>query len=90
MGQCQALDDTIRRYGRVFQAGTQRRSVPNFQFANHLVHSGRLGRLHTMHASCYRPRVTFEWLPAEPEPPGRMRLEPGSGHPRGAPTTGPM
>lgn len=69
MGQCQALDDTIRRYGRVFQAGTQRRSVPNFQFANHLVHSGRLGRLHTMHASCYRPRVTFDWLPAEPEPP---------------------
>lgn len=69
MGQCQALDDTIRRYGRVFQAGTQRRSVPNFQFANHLVHSGRLGRLHTMHASCYQPRVTFEWLPAEPEPP---------------------
>lgn len=69
IGQCQALDDTIRRYGRVFQAGTQRRSVPNFQFVNHLVHSGRLGRLHTMHASCYRPRVTFDWLPAQPEPP---------------------
>ena len=69
MGQCAALDDTIRRYGRVFQAGTQRRSVPNFQFAQHLVVSGRLGRLHTMHASCYRPRVQFEWLPAEPEPP---------------------
>ncbi|NLH16023.1 MAG: Gfo/Idh/MocA family oxidoreductase, partial [Phycisphaerae bacterium] len=32
IGQCQALDDTIRRYGRVFQAGTQRRNVPNFQF----------------------------------------------------------
>jgi predicted dehydrogenase len=69
MGQCQALDDTIRRYGRVFQAGTQRRSVANFQFARHLVTTGRLGRLHTMHASCYRPRVQFEWLPAEPEPP---------------------
>jgi len=69
MGQCQALDDTIRRYGRVFQAGTQRRSVANFQFARHLVTTGRLGRLHTMHASCYRPRVQFDWLPAEPEPP---------------------
>lgn len=69
MGQCQALDDTILRYGRVFQAGTQRRSVPNFQFAAHLVHSGKLGRLHTMHASCYRPSVTYAWLPAEPEPP---------------------
>jgi predicted dehydrogenase len=69
MGQCQALDDTIRRHGRVFQAGTQRRSVPNFQFAAHLARSGKLGRLHTMHASCYRPRVSYEWLPAEPEPP---------------------
>ena len=69
MGQCQALDDTIRRYGRVFQAGTQRRSVPNFQFAHYLARSGRLGRLHTLHASCYRPKVTYEWLPAEPEPP---------------------
>lgn len=69
MGQCQALDDTIRRYGRVFQAGTQRRSVANFQFAHHLVRSGRLGRLHTLYASCYRPKVTYDWLPAEPEPP---------------------
>lgn len=68
MGQCQKLDDTIRRYGRVFQAGTQRRNVPNFQFAHHLVRSGKLGRLHTMHASCYRPKVTFDWLPAQPEP----------------------
>ncbi len=69
MGQCQALDDTMRRYGRVFQAGTQRRSVANFQFAAHLARSGKLGRLRTMHASCYRPQVRFDWLPAEPEPP---------------------
>lgn len=69
IGQCQALDDTIRRYGRVFQAGTQRRNVPNFQFAAHLARTGRLGRLHTLHASCYRPRVAYDWLPAEPEPP---------------------
>lgn len=69
MGQCQALDDTIRRYGRVFQAGTQRRSVPNFQFATHLVQSGKLGRLRKMNASCYRPSVRYDWLPAEPEPP---------------------
>ncbi len=30
---CQQLDDTIKRTGRIFQAGTQRRSVPNFQQA---------------------------------------------------------
>jgi predicted dehydrogenase len=68
IGQCQALDDTMRRYGRVFQAGTQRRNVPNFQFAIHLAQSGKLGKLHTLHASSYRPHIRFDWLPTEPEP----------------------
>lgn len=68
IGQCQALADTIERTGRVFQAGTQRRNVPNFQFAAHLARSGRLGRLHTLHASIYRLECNHAWLPAEPEP----------------------
>ncbi len=68
IGQCQALADTIRRTGRVFQAGTQRRNVPNFQFAAHLARSGKLGRLHTMHASIYKLECNTSWLPAEPEP----------------------
>jgi predicted dehydrogenase len=67
--QCQALSDVIRRTGRVFQAGTQRRNVPNFQFAAHLARSGKLGRLHTLHASIYQLEVRYDWLPAEPEPP---------------------
>jgi len=66
---CQSLDDTIRRYGRVFQAGTQRRTVSNFQAAVQLAHSGKLGKLRTLYASCYRPQVRFDWLPAEPQPP---------------------
>ncbi len=66
---CQALDDTIRRYGRVFQAGTQRRSIANFQAAIHLAQSGKLGKLKTLHASIYNLRVRHDWLPAEPEPP---------------------
>lgn len=68
IAQCQALADTVHRYGRVFQAGTQRRSVPSFQRAIQLARSGKLGKLHTLHASIYRPRVTYDWLPAEPEP----------------------
>ena len=56
IGLCQAVDDTIRRYGRVFQAGTQRRTVSNFQAAVQLAHSGKLGKLHTLHASCYKPQ----------------------------------
>ena len=69
IGQCQALSDTMQRTGRVFQAGTQRRNVPNFQFAMHLARSGKLGRLHTVHASIYKLECNYSWLPAEPEPP---------------------
>jgi len=68
IGQCQALSDTMRVTGRVFQAGMQRRNVPNFQFAAHLARSGKLGRLHTVHASIYKLEVLHDWLPAEPEP----------------------
>jgi predicted dehydrogenase len=54
---------------RVFQAGTQRRSVPNFQQAVKWVHEGKLGKLHTMHASVYIPVLDNTWLPAQPTPP---------------------
>jgi predicted dehydrogenase len=66
---CQAVDETARRYGRVFQAGTQRRTVSNFQSAVRLAQSGKLGKLKTLYASCYKPQVRYDWLPAEPEPP---------------------
>lgn len=65
---CQRLADTMNREGRVFQAGTQRRSVPNFQKAVELAHSGKLGKVHTMHASIYVPVLDNTWLPAEPTP----------------------
>lgn len=65
---CQRLDDTIQRTGRIFQAGTQRRSVPNFQQAVQLAHDGKLGKLHTLFASIYTPRIRTEWLPGEPTP----------------------
>ncbi len=68
IGQCQALAQVMGVTGRVFQAGTQRRNVPNFQFAAHLARSGKLGRLHTVHASIYKLQVLHDWLPAEPEP----------------------
>jgi predicted dehydrogenase len=65
---CQQLADTIHRTERVFQAGTQRRSVPNFKAAVDLVHNGKLGKLHTMHASIYLPVLENTWLPAQPTP----------------------
>jgi predicted dehydrogenase len=69
IADCQALADTMNRYGRVFQAGTQRRSISNFRFAVHLARSGKLGKIHTLHASIYKLRVLYDWLEAEPEPP---------------------
>ena len=68
IGLCQQLDETFKRTGRIFQAGTQRRSVPNFQQAVKLAHGGKLGKLHTLYASCYTPQLRTEWLPGEPTP----------------------
>jgi hypothetical protein len=64
-----ALRDVFARTGRVFQAGTQRRSLPNFMFAIDLARFGKLGKLHTLHA---HPgglgTAQSGWLPEEPEP----------------------
>lgn len=46
--QCQVIRDTVRRYGRVFQTGTQQRSGRNFRFACELARNGYLGKLHTV------------------------------------------
>jgi Oxidoreductase family, C-terminal alpha/beta domain/Oxidoreductase family, NAD-binding Rossmann fold len=66
---CQQLAETMKRLGRVFQAGTQRRSVPNFQQAVELAHSGKLGKIHTLYASVYTPQIESQWLSGEPTPP---------------------
>lgn len=68
IGDCQKLADTFARTGRIFQAGTQRRNVANFQQAVVLAHEGKLGALHTLHASVYTPEIRTTWLPAEPTP----------------------
>lgn len=69
IGLCQELAETMKRTGRVFQAGTQRRSVPNFQQAVELAHSGKLGKIHTLYASIYELSIETTWLPGEPTPP---------------------
>jgi len=70
IAQSLALADVFRRTGRVFQAGTQRRSLPNFAFAVDLARSGKLGKLQTLHAHPMGLKtVSSGWLPAESEPP---------------------
>ena len=66
---CKALADCIKKTNRVFQAGTQRRSVPNFIEAVKLAQTGKLGKIHTLYASVYVPTLQNDWLPGEPTPP---------------------
>ena len=68
ISESQELDDAVLRHGRVFQAGTQRRSVSNFQLAAELALSGKLGNLKTVHAGIRPPWDYVEHLPKEPEP----------------------
>src|SRR5262245_30395369 len=68
IGTCQQLAETMHREKRVFQAGTQRRSVPNFQIAVDLARSGKRGKIHTLHASIYTPVLDNTWLPPQPTP----------------------
>ena len=68
----QAVVATARRYGRVYQTGTQRLSEDNFTFANELLRTGRLGKVHTVRAHIApwdAAEMKYDWLPAEPEPP---------------------
>jgi predicted dehydrogenase len=65
----QKLADAVNRHGRVFQAGTQRRTCAHFVHAVRLAQSGQLGTLRTVHASIYELVDRHDWLPAEPEPP---------------------
>ena len=58
------LVEVVRRYGRVFQTGTQQRSDDNFRFACELVRSGRIGKLQMVRVgiggaptSAYEPNV---------------------------------
>jgi hypothetical protein len=67
--QSLALAEVYRRTGRVFQAGTQRRSLPNFALAAELAQRGKLGKLQTLHAHPMGLKTEMSgWLPAETEP----------------------
>jgi len=67
-----AVLETERRYGRVYQTGTQRLSIDHFVFCIETARSGRLGRIHTAYAHIApwdAAELKHEWLPAEPLPP---------------------
>ncbi|MFO1491635.1 MAG: Gfo/Idh/MocA family oxidoreductase [Kiritimatiellia bacterium] len=70
MEQGRKVVDTAKRYGRVFQTGTQRLSEANHVFGMEMARLGRLGKIHTVYADIrYRGGSRRDWLPAQPEPP---------------------
>ncbi|MBQ9874779.1 MAG: Gfo/Idh/MocA family oxidoreductase [Thermoguttaceae bacterium] len=66
--ESRALANAVNRYGIVYQAGTQRRNIGNFQLAAKIVQSGKLGKLTEVHANTLWPATDHNWYPAEPEP----------------------
>lgn len=69
IAEARALVTAVRRYGRVFQTGSQQRSSHEFRFACEMVRSGRIGRLQTINANVGGPSSDC-YLPAEPVPEG--------------------
>ncbi len=67
VGAAQALRRAVRRYGVVFQFGTQQRSDPRFRRACELVRNERIGKLHTIVVGSL-PSITFPNRPLQPEP----------------------
>ena len=67
--QAQVLRKAIKRYGRVFQFGTQQRSDRNFRFACELALNGYVGKLHTIKAAV-PPSIKTGNFPVIPVPAG--------------------
>jgi predicted dehydrogenase len=72
IAQSLILAETMRRTGRVFQAGTQRRNLPHFAFACQLARTGKLGKLTRVYAHPAGMQAMMSgWLVPEPEPRSR-------------------
>jgi len=71
IAESRAVSDAMKRFSRIFQCGTQRRSVGNFVWAVNLARSGKLGRITKVEAEKHRSNsgVYFTVLPTQPEPP---------------------
>ena len=67
--ESQAIRDAVRRYGRIFQTGTQQRSDQKFRFACELARNGYLGKLHTVKVASPGPNYKPSYQgPFDPMP----------------------
>ncbi len=68
----QAVVEAAKRYGRVYQMGTQRLSEANHVFCIEMARTGRLGKVHTAYAHIApwdAAKMERKWKPAQPLPP---------------------
>lgn len=69
IGEGRALVETTRRYGTIFQCGTQRKSNPGYKFVVDVARSGRIGKMHTITTSFGPDQWWRDAFPVpEPEP----------------------
>jgi predicted dehydrogenase len=92
--EAKTMRDAVRKYGRVFQTGSQQRSDKEFRLACELVRSGRIGKLKTVYVNvggpsrwCDLPEETAEpgldwdrWLGPAPKRPYNSVLSPRGVH----------
>jgi predicted dehydrogenase len=66
--QARELADAVKRYGRIFQTGTQQRSWREFRFACELVRNGYIGEVKSITVNVGGPPAWSCDAPGEPEP----------------------
>ena len=66
--QAREMADTVKRYGRIFQTGTQQRSWREFRFACELVRNGYIGEVKSITVNVGGPPQWSCNAPAETEP----------------------
>ncbi len=65
-----ALVNAVRRHRRIFQVGTQQRSMEMNDFACAFVRNGGIGKVHTVQCHNYPGPGVYTGLPEEPKPDG--------------------
>jgi predicted dehydrogenase len=71
--QCQVIRDMVRRYGCVFQTGTQQRSDKKFRFACELARNGYLGKIDVVEVGAPGPMYQRSYK----KPPTEESVPPG-------------
>jgi predicted dehydrogenase len=59
IGEGRAMADAVKKYGVIFQTGSQQRSDSNFRRACELVRNGRIGKVHTVRCGLPGGRPDF-------------------------------